>query len=256
MYYILSDIHGHYDEFLIRLNQIKQLCEKEKNNKLILLGDYIDRGPDSYKVVKEVYELQQKYGVDKVVALRGNHEEWFLEYLFESEDVWLVEDTNLVTSKTFLSDKELLQVRKIALQSKIDSVYSYIRECIKANHTELLKWMKQLPYYHKTDTQIFVHAGVDEEAEDWWEVGTPEYVFVGKYPPTKGRFYMDIIAGHTSTATISQNQDYHDVFYDKESHYYIDGSVSHSKYIPVLVWDESKKEYFSLSKEGNLISIT
>lgn len=47
-------------------------------------------------------------------------------------------------------------------------------------------------------------------------VGTPKYNFVGKYPPTKGKFYMDIIAGHTSTAAISSNEDYHDIFMAKK----------------------------------------
>lgn len=254
MYYVMSDIHGHHNEFLKRLDQIRQLRTNEED-KLILLGDYIDRGPESYKVIKTVYELQQKYGSDHVVALRGNHEEWFLEFLFENEDIWLVEDANLVTSKTFLSDNQLLQVKELALCNKIDMIYNYIRECIKSNHMEMLKWMKQLPCYYKTETQIFVHAGVDEEAGDWWEAGTPDYVFVGKFPPTKGSFYMDIIAGHTSTAAISQKENYHDVYYDKESHYYIDGSVTRSKFIPVLAFDEIKREYFSLSKEGKLISI-
>lgn len=44
----------------------------------------------------------------------------------------------------------------------------------------LIKWLRSPPYYYKIETQIFVQAGVDEEAGEWWETGTPNYTFVGK----------------------------------------------------------------------------
>ena len=48
MIFAMSDIHGKYELFEKRISQIKQLL-KEKDNKLILLGDYIDRGSKSYE---------------------------------------------------------------------------------------------------------------------------------------------------------------------------------------------------------------
>lgn len=256
MYYIISDIHGHYGEFEQRLRQISNIHKnKDKTSKLILLGDYIDRGIDSYKVLKKIYDLQMQYGRKRIIVLRGNHEEWFLDYLFHNEDYWLVEDENLKTSKTFLEEKHLVCLNKIVTSGHVLKIYDYIREEIKNNHKNLLNWMKCLPYYYKTEHQIFVHAGIDEEAEDWWEVGTPDYYFVGKYPPATGRFYMDIIAGHTSTSSISGDINYNDVYYDGKSHYYIDGSVTCSKFIPVLVYDEVNNKYYRLSKDGVIIAL-
>ena len=43
MIFAISDIHGHYDLLEKRVGQIKPFL-KEENNKLIFLGDYIDRG--------------------------------------------------------------------------------------------------------------------------------------------------------------------------------------------------------------------
>ena len=34
------------------------------------------------------------------------------------------------------------------------------------------KWIGSLPVFHETEEQIFVHAGVDEEAEEYWKWGT------------------------------------------------------------------------------------
>lgn len=50
---------------------------------------------------------------------------------------------------------------------------------------------------------IFVHAGVDEEADDLWEWGTDDYTFTEKYPAQTGKFYMNIVAGHIGTGVIA-----------------------------------------------------
>ena len=154
-----------------------------------------------------------------------------------------------------MTEEQMTELKELAIKEGTGKVYDFIRQSIKGNHKELLIWMKHLPYYDTTDTQIFVHAGVDEEAGDWWNVGTPDYYFTGKYPPTVGKFYMDIIAGHTATSSIVGDREFHDVFYDGQSHYFIDGGVERSGNIPVLVYDDKKKKYYSLKgdlKSGQL----
>ncbi|MBO4125690.1 metallophosphoesterase [Streptococcus suis] len=42
--FAMSDIHGHYDEFIESLSKVDL---SDKNNQLILLGDYIDGGSHS-----------------------------------------------------------------------------------------------------------------------------------------------------------------------------------------------------------------
>ena len=73
MIFAISDIHGCYDLFMEKLKLIEPELE-DANNKLILLGDYIDRGPDSCRCLEKAYSLQQKYGKEQVIVLRGNHE--------------------------------------------------------------------------------------------------------------------------------------------------------------------------------------
>ena len=151
----------------------------------------------------------QKSSPDRVIALRGNHEEWFLDFLDGKEDTWLGADINLRTSRTFLTNEQLEKI-KTDFAGDAQKVYAFIRKCINENHKELIAWMRNLPYYYETDKQIFVHAGIDEEAGEWWEWGTSDYYFVNKYPATTGEFYKDIIAGHVGTASISGNKDFHD----------------------------------------------
>lgn len=116
------------------------------------------------------------------------------------------------------------------------------------NDAALINWLKGLPFYYETDTQIFVHAGIDEEAEELWKWGSEDYYFCSKYPHTTGKFFKDIIAGHVSTSEISGNTDYHNVFWDKQSHFYIDGNTRVSKTIPVLKYDTASGKYSSFKK--------
>ena len=51
MIFAISDIHGHFGLMETRVNQIKPYL-REDNNKLILLGDYIDRGKSSFQCLK------------------------------------------------------------------------------------------------------------------------------------------------------------------------------------------------------------
>ena len=120
----------------------------------------------------------------------------------------------------------------------ISDIHGHIEEFNKAlsyidlDDKKYIRWMRSLRRFYNTGKQIYVHAGIDEEAEDLWECGTPDETFCEKGEATTGEFYMDIIAGHIGTSAISGKPDFHDVFYDGKSHYYIDGSVNISGCLP------------------------
>ena len=64
----------------------------------------------------------------------------------------------------------------------------------------------------------------------------------------------DIIAGHVSAATVAGNKDFKGIYYDGESHFYIDGAVEHTGNLIVLAYDETTRKYYNLEQEDrNLI---
>ena len=138
----------------------------------------------------------------------------------------------------------------------VDGVERYIDELtIEIEYDEereerYINWMRKLPLYYKTDTQIFCHAGICEEADDLWEVGTSDYEFTSKFPAQTGKFYMDIIAGHVGTCSISHNPNFHDIYFDGCSHFYLDGSALDSGKIPVLMYDTDTKKYYQMKEDG------
>lgn len=255
MIYAMSDIHGHYEAMKKRMEQMRPLLQKG-NSRLILLGDYIDRGDKSYQCLKLAYDLEQEFGSDKVIVLKGNHEVWFEEFLFKNEDVWLDEDGDFFTTGSFLTKEQL---KKMELKPDRETRIVYVKTCIKSNHKNLLSWMRMLRLYYETETQIFVHAGVDEtipaEEVEWCTLGTPDYVMTGKFPPSIGHFYKDIIAGHVAASLVAGNKRFQGIYFDGESHFYIDGSVTYRKRLLCLAYDEEAKKYYEYGLDGTYKAI-
>ncbi len=84
-YYIVGDIHGRRDLFAKLIEAIEQDDESvgEAQTTVVLLGDLIDRGPDSAGVISLAMDWRANRQVE---LLAGNHEEMFLES-FEDEGV-------------------------------------------------------------------------------------------------------------------------------------------------------------------------
>ncbi len=72
--FVITDIHGCAETFTAL---IQDEIDLKRTDKLYLLGDYIDRGPDSKGVLDFIMKLQED-GFD-VHCLRGNHEQFMLD---------------------------------------------------------------------------------------------------------------------------------------------------------------------------------
>lgn len=73
MHYVCCDIHGQYDLYKKLLAQI----DFKQEDTLYILGDVIDRGPDSIPILMDIM------GRDNVEMFIGNHELMMLDYLSE-----------------------------------------------------------------------------------------------------------------------------------------------------------------------------
>lgn len=243
--YAMSDIHGELDAFK---EALKNVNLSDGDNQLILLGDYIDRGSQSCATLYFIKDLSNKYP-KQVIVLRGNHEDMFLEQ-FEKNYLFTSNDYNEV--QNYLSENELSSIIKkydnfSSLNARICNIYKEMICLIKSKHNELINWLKTLPYYYETENQIYVHAGICEEDEDLWKHATSLEQFTWKYPAETGDFYKNIIAGHISSAEVANDINYlGKVFWDKKSHFYIDGSVNVSKIIPVLKYNIGTGRYTSI----------
>ena len=209
-YYCITDIHGCLKPLEKALALVLPHLN-EPETRLIFMGDYIHGGADNYQVLDKIIGLQIKYH-GKVIALMGNHEETVAEG-------W----TNI---DYYYSDDDH------------DSSYA--------------KWMSSLPRFHADGRTIFVHAGIDEQAGELWKAGTAEHIFTEKYPAQTGLFFEDykIIAGHIGTCDISGDPDFHGIYYDGQSHFYLDSTVVKSGFLNVLLADTAGGKYYEVTESG------
>ena len=75
----ISDIHG----CLTALDALLELVAPQPDDLLILLGDYVDRGPDTRGVIDRVLELTKSH--PRLITLRGNHELMMLDARADGE---------------------------------------------------------------------------------------------------------------------------------------------------------------------------
>jgi serine/threonine protein phosphatase 1 len=115
-------------------NKIKLL----KTDKLVLLGDYIDRGEDSKKVIDYILHLMN-IGFD-VIPLMGNHEAMLLDaYSNEQQYSKWIQSGGIETCKSF------------DINSLKDLEYKYIT------------FLQSLPHYYSFQDHLFVHAGFNDD---------------------------------------------------------------------------------------------
>ncbi|HEY8617692.1 metallophosphoesterase family protein [Phenylobacterium sp.] len=85
--YAVGDVHGRYDLFV---ELVERLAADAAANALgrqpvlVLLGDYVDRGPDSALVLEALVQLPRAADW-RVVALKGNHEQALLRFVAEPQ---------------------------------------------------------------------------------------------------------------------------------------------------------------------------
>ena len=135
----IGDIHGCY-ELLIELVE-RRIIYNPAKDRLVFLGDYLDRGMRSREVVDFVTELKQNYA-GQIVLLKGNHEELALRALLCSGD-----------EKACAPD-----IISWYLNGGHATVNSYggFAKARKA----LIPFIRSLDLYYETESHIFVHAGV------------------------------------------------------------------------------------------------
>lgn len=151
-YFIFGDVHGEYDALLESLNAAGY-NHSDPTHILVSTGDLFDRGPKS----AEIYKFLSSR---KHVAVKGNHDVMFQEYLEKGMDGEFVLFNILhnglgatIRSFTGLGDS-------VFSPQELDSARRHI-------NSSVLKWIKDMPLYFETQNFIFCHAGINPRLPNW-----------------------------------------------------------------------------------------
>jgi serine/threonine protein phosphatase 1 len=133
--FAIGDIHGCYDPLVRLLGRVPIDWTRDR---LVFMGDYIDRGPQSFEVIEHLIELQKRH--PETVFLKGNHEQMLADYL---------------------SGKDRMTYLYNGGQQTLDS---YLRNSSAPGRYPIpeahLRFFESLQLMFETENYIFVHAGL------------------------------------------------------------------------------------------------
>jgi serine/threonine protein phosphatase 1 len=134
----ISDIHGCFNPFY---DLVVNVVDLKKSDRIVLLGDYIDRGEQSREVIDFIIDLGEK-GFD-IIPLTGNHEQMLIDSFNSPEmlPLWYM-NSGMTTLESF------------GITDITDIDYRYI------------EFFKNLGFYLETKNFLFVHAGFNDHAAD------------------------------------------------------------------------------------------
>lgn len=187
--YAIGDVHGRLDLLDGVFGRIDRHLEADpcEQNLTILLGDMIDRGPQSRGVIERVMARGKSHWL---LAMRGNHEQCLLDFLEDPEV--LVEWGEFGAFSTLLS---------YGVKPRLSATPEQRREArddlLAVMPAEQLAFLKQLAISFSCHGYFFVHAGVrplvpfkDQVAEDLLWI---RHEFLSH----RGGFERIVVHGHT-----------------------------------------------------------
>jgi serine/threonine protein phosphatase 1 len=152
----IGDIHGDIDHLLTLWERLPELTADDT---VVFIGDYIDRGPHSRKVIEFVRQLPGQTPA-RVVTLMGNHERMLLDAYERDECESLLPPTNgcLATYLSFTEDKTNDRSEQLLRRLRV-------REWLPE---DVYKWMASLQLWYEDEWAIYVHAGLEGEGKIWF----------------------------------------------------------------------------------------
>jgi len=196
--FVIGDIHGRY-------KALKEVLKKAKfdykKDKLIILGDVVDGGYNSYKVVEELLKIKNK------IFIIGNHDEWFMNHIKTgwAEEIWL-QQGGCNTLKSY--GAEVKEADYITEESLVDTRGLNI----PVTHQD---FFNEGVFWHVEDEMMFVHGGFNPSVpmdKQEREVLLWDRSLIERMRNGKKTMWKKIFVGHTTTQTYGSSVEIIDCF--------------------------------------------
>lgn len=142
--FAVGDVHGE----ITLLDELLENWDKEQE-RLLFVGDLIDRGENPAAVLRRVKALADQTGA---IVLKGNHEQMLLDFLENPSGKmhYYLSQGGMETIQSLIAD---------SLDKKMTP--EGLAERVKEEAAELIDFIRNLPLYYEEGKYVFVHAGVD-----------------------------------------------------------------------------------------------
>ncbi|WP_019956585.1 metallophosphoesterase [Yoonia vestfoldensis] len=143
----IGDVHG-------RADLLAPLLDRAASDGLpvVLVGDYIDHGPDSAAVLRLLQDCTARIAL---TCLRGNHEDLLLRFLRRPRK----------TGRTWLRYGGRATLKSYGIDNLPDDFVpadlARARDALEAALGGTVTWMKSMPYWWHSGNVAVLHAGAD-----------------------------------------------------------------------------------------------
>lgn len=200
MLYSIGDIHGMRKQF----EKLWDLVGFTKEDTIVTLGDYIDRGPDSKGVIDDILDRQSD-GYN-IITLMGNHEQMAIASIEHSsilgmrveevQGMWLFpRNGGPATLNSFGIKWENYIDKNGRLLIKLDAKY--------------MRFMKSCKLLYETEDYIFVHAGLRPYKDKPMAQHPQDMLWIREpFIDTMFDFGRKVVFGHTPTKYLNSDGSY------------------------------------------------
>ena len=178
-YFIIGDIHGH----ILKLEKILSYIKKdlEKEDSIIFLGDYIDRGPSSFEVIEYLIRLSAAY---RTIFLTGNHEDMFIRFVNKGDNF----------------NNYIRNGGAYTIKSYINNLKNFT---IPESHIE---FFNNLKLYYEGDDFVAVHAGLNPKVNTLQEQKKYDLIWIREeFFKYQKKWDKAVIFGHTPTPYLNHS---------------------------------------------------
>lgn len=211
---VIGDIHGCYNELKKLMdNLILEEVYNPETDRLIFLGDYIDRGENPRMVIRYVRNLQENN--PNVIALMGNHEDMMIDFVDGNYDSGWTWNGNQFTLKSY-----------------------------EGYHTEFLddvEWARNLPLYFEDENFIYVHAGIDKSKSMKRQSRNTLLWIRENFIYSTKKYKKKVVFGHTPKC--------YEPYYTLADDVCIDSACVYGGILTALIIEDGEiKEFFGVKK--------
>ncbi len=179
--FAVGDVHGE----ITLLDELLENWNKEQE-RLLFVGDLIDRGENPAAVLRRVKELADE---TEVIVLKGNHEQMLLDFLDNPSEKmhYYLSQGGMETIQSLIADSLDKKMTPEGLAKRVQEEAS-----------ELIDFIRHLPLYYEEGKYVFVHAGVDFSKPNWHDTKERDFFWIREpFLFGKNKTGKVFIFGHT-----------------------------------------------------------
>jgi serine/threonine protein phosphatase 1 len=191
IYFAIGDVHGEADKLRAMHDAILDRIAFEKAPaRIVHLGDYVDRGPDSRGVIERIMALEAMFEDSekiRVISLRGNHEQMMLDAHDADDGGYWFSQSGSTTVGSYAGGEEM--------------DYAHWRRIVPREH---INWIRALPsLWRASPTLAFVHAGIDPamfpecDAQTRMWTRSARFTDTASWPEREELKDLCVVHGHT-----------------------------------------------------------